>query len=199
MAHFEVANLQGEHFGPVSFALQGGECMAVSGPSGAGKTQLLRALADLDPHQGEVLLEGRRQCDLAATAWRRRVALLPAQPQWWAETVAEHFPGRPPENWLALLGLDAALLDRQVTRLSEGEQQRLALLRLLCNEPRVLLMDEPSGRLDPDNVTRLERFVEEYRQRTGAAVVWVTHDPMQARRVATRHVHMAGGSMEEVQ
>src|SRR5437762_11925398 len=75
----------------VSFTLSATECIAVKGPSGAGKTLLLRAIADLDPNQGVVTLDGRDRSTIAAPEWRRLVGYVPAEPGWWAETVGEHF------------------------------------------------------------------------------------------------------------
>ena len=75
-----------------SFELADGECVGVRGASGSGKTLLLRAIADLDPNDGIVQLDGRSRADMTAPAWRRLVAYVPAEPGWWAETVGAHFP-----------------------------------------------------------------------------------------------------------
>ena len=76
---------------PASFALSSGECIAIRGPSGAGKTLLLRAIADLDPNAGVVTLEDRDRSTIPGPHWRRLVGYVPAEPGWWAETVGEHF------------------------------------------------------------------------------------------------------------
>ena len=81
-----------------------GECVALIGPSGAGKTRLLRALADLDPNQGEVTLDGRARETMPAPGWRRLVTYIAAEPAWWADTVGEHFA-----DWTAAAPLLAAL------------------------------------------------------------------------------------------
>ena len=87
----QVRGLRTKILKPVSFSLAAGECIAVRGPSGAGKTLLLRAVADLDPNQGEVSLEGRDRSTIPGPEWRRLVGYVPAEPGWWAETVGEHF------------------------------------------------------------------------------------------------------------
>ncbi|MGH6915229.1 MAG: ABC transporter ATP-binding protein, partial [Geminicoccales bacterium] len=69
----------------------GGECVAVMGPSGGGKTRLLRAIADLDPNQGEVSAAGVDRSAVSAPAWRRLVGYVPAESGWWAERVGAHF------------------------------------------------------------------------------------------------------------
>ncbi|MEW5962448.1 MAG: ATP-binding cassette domain-containing protein, partial [Pseudomonadota bacterium] len=71
---------------PLSFSVQSGECLAVEGPSGSGKTRLLRAIADLDPADGHILLDGLAREEAPATEWRRLVRYAAAEPAWWTET-----------------------------------------------------------------------------------------------------------------
>lgn len=179
--------LRSSHFGPLSLYLHAGECLAVSGPSGAGKTLLLRALADMDPNEGEVRLQGRLREDIAPPQWRASVALLSAEPAWWADEVGAHFPADcdPP---FAQLGFEEDVRRWQVARLSSGERQRLALLRVLCARPRVLLLDEPTANLDAKNTARVEALVEDYKQREQAGVCWVSHDAAQRERIADRQL-----------
>ena len=73
-----------------------------------------------------------------------------------------------------------------VARRSGGERQRVALLRMLANQPRVLLLDEPTANLDQDNVARVEKLVAAYMADQSAGVLWVSHDPRQTTRVARR-------------
>jgi ABC-type bacteriocin/lantibiotic exporter with double-glycine peptidase domain len=139
-----------------------GECVCLSGPSGAGKSLLLRAIADLDPHAGQVWLDGHEASEFAPRDWRRRVGLLPAESQWWHEQVGAHFAAVNEAQWQAL-GFGLETLTWQVARCSTGERQRLALLRLLANQPRVLLLDEPTASLDPTSVEHVEALVAAYR------------------------------------
>jgi ABC-type iron transport system FetAB ATPase subunit len=182
--------------GPVTLSLCAGECLCITGPSGSGKTLLLRALADLDPHEGEVWLQDVPAHAIAPPQWRTQVGLLPPESSWWLRTARAHFPAQLPVAPVQL-GLDEALLERPVGRLSSGERQRLALLRLLANRPHVLLLDEPTANLDADNTLRVERVVAEYRQQRPAAVVWVSHDPAQVQRVATRRARLVDGLLKE--
>ena len=92
-----------------------------------------------------------------------------------------------------VMDLDAERLHGPVARLSSGECQRFALLRLLANRPRVLLLDEPTANLDPDNVSRVERLIADYIREEQAAVLWVSHDPRQMRRVADRRMRLEAG------
>ncbi len=194
-----VTDLSRLGLGPLSFTVEAGECLALSGLSGAGKSLLLRAIADLDPNEGRVSLDGDSREAMPAPAWRRRVAYLAAEAGWWAETVAEHFADWPAARPLVeALGLPADCGDWPVARLSTGEKQRLALVRSLLLEPRVLLLDEPTSGLDPDAVQRVEELIRA-RRKDGVAVLWVTHDRAQARRVARRWAEIENGQLREVE
>lgn len=192
---FEVKSLRGPNVPPVSFALQAGEVLTVQGESGVGKSQMLRALADLSPHEGRVYLEGVEQSTMPAAKWRRQVALVPAESGWWADTVAEHFARRPDKDWWKSLRLRPSLWDAEVERLSSGERQRLAVLRALILTPRVLLLDEPTANLDHENALAMAELLLDYVERYKAAAVWISHNPEEVRGHASRWLDMtpAGG------
>ena len=195
MSRLEVRELRYLRGGPLSLSVEPAECVSLMGASGSGKTLLLRALVDLDEHEGDVSLDGARCSDVAAPAWRRRVGMLPAESAWWAETVAPHFPKTYDGAKLEGVGLDASILDAAVERLSTGERQRLALARVLANEPEALLLDEPTASLDSANIERAEALIAAYRTETSAAVLWVSHDREQAARVASRHARLQDGTL----
>jgi len=187
---FEVKDLRGQTVPPVSFALRGGEVLTVQGESGVGKSQMLRALADLSPHEGEVRLDGTEQQAMPATEWRRQVVLVPAESGWWAETVAEHFPRRPSADWWERLRLRPSLWEAPVERLSSGERQRLAVLRALVLEPRVLLLDEPTANLDRENAAAMARLLLDYVDQRASAAVWISHNPDEVRNHAVRWLEL---------
>lgn len=183
---FSVQQVAGAHLPPVSFTLASGEVLAVQGASGVGKSQLLRALADLSEHSGTVVLDGVAQSSVAPAEWRQQVVYVPAESGWWADTVADHFTVRPSADWLRQLSLAPDLLQAPVERLSTGERQRLALLRALALQPKVLLLDEPTANLDSANTRAVAQLVANYVQTQAAAVVWVTHDATEHERVGAR-------------
>ncbi len=191
-----VRDLSVHHIGPVELSVEKGECVCIAGPSGIGKSLLLRGIADIEPHDGEVLLDGVRATTYAPPQWRRQVGLLPAESAWWLETVAEHFT-TVDEQQLQTLGLTTSILGTPVSQASTGERQRLALLRLLQNQPKVLLLDEPTSGLDPENTKRVETLLQIFRQQHQASILWISHDPSQIRRVCDRSLTFNGRSLTE--
>ena len=181
--------------GPVTLAVDEGDCLCISGPSGSGKSLLLRAIADLDPHEGQVYLQGEAATSIPPPAWRTRIGLLPPDSSWWLPQAGDYFHNGMPLP-LEHIGLAVDILAQPVTRLSSGEKQRLALMRLLSNRPRVLLLDEPTANLDPANTLRVEAVITEYRRAQKAAVIWVSHDPEQIARVANRYYELDNGTLQ---
>lgn len=179
---------------PVSFTLEAGETLCLSGPSGIGKTVLLRAIADLDPNQGEVSLDSQPRESWPVTEWRRRVMLVPSESYWWAPRVGDHFEVVDIAA-LEKLGFTESVLGWEVARLSSGERQRLAVLRALSLLPEIVLLDEPTANLDEENVRRLEKFLLEYRDKQRAALLWVSHSETQRQRVANREFRLTSAGL----
>lgn len=187
MASLTVKKLKFHHLGPISFNISAAQCASLTGPSGIGKSLLLRAIADLIPHQGDIFIDDSDCQVIPAPKWRKLAGLLPAKSVWWFDTVGEHFHSVD-ETAFSALNFNRDVLQWSVKRLSTGEQQRLSLLRMLQNTPKVLLLDEPTASLDADNVNRAEALIKTYQQQQSTAVLWVTHDKDQAQRVAERYL-----------
>jgi len=179
----------------VDLVIAPGEIACLSGPSGSGKTRLLRAVADLEPHAGQIRLGGRRQDSEPAHRWRRSVMLVPAESQWWHERVGGHFARAMPET-LAELGFGPEVTDWSISRLSSGEKQRLALVRALSYDPEALLLDEPTANLDAQSTARVEAWLTRLIRERRLPALWVAHDPSQIERVGDRHLRIVGDRVE---
>jgi ABC-type proline/glycine betaine transport system ATPase subunit len=163
------------------------------GPSGSGKSTLLRLLNRLaDPDSGRLLYEGKDVREYDPLALRREVSLVPQLPALIEGTVHDNVAYGPrlagrsfnARSCLELAGLDPAFEDRDASKLSVGEQQRVMLARALALEPRVLLLDEPTSALDRAARDAVEGTLRRLRTRTAISLVVVTHDIAQARRLA---------------
>jgi ABC-type lipoprotein export system ATPase subunit len=178
-------------FSGLDASFQGGRLTVVTGPSGSGKTTLLQLLAGLDlPDEGEVLVGGTvvHALDRAGRAElrRREIALVPQQhglvPFLSARENVElglAIRGAKGEPHESLAGVGLAERAGQLTsRLSAGEQVRVAVARALAARPALLLVDEPTARLDQANALRLATLLSALARETGAAVVCATHDPV---------------------
>jgi putative ABC transport system ATP-binding protein len=184
----------------IELELSWGELVAVRGPSGCGKTTLLRAAAGLiDPHDGTVTLDGAKPSELGWPVFRRRSILIGQRPVLLAGGVC-HNLARPfgygtasgsfdEERGLSLLrrlGLTRTQCDQEAGSLSQGEQQRVCLVRALLCEPDVLLLDEPTSALDEQSTAAVEELVREEAGRRGLAALIVTHSRAQAERWCDR-------------
>lgn len=182
---------------PLSFEVAEGECLGIEGPSGSGKTRLLRGLADLDPVKGYIRIDGVSRAETSATQWRRLVRYVAAEPAWWTETARPVFGDGAQAarafRHLNALGLDAAIADRPLSLVSTGERQRLALVRALSDEPKVLLLDEPTGALDAESVALVEELIR-FQLLSGRIVLLVSHDERQLARLAHSRLQLAAPS-----
>ena len=193
-----VTKLSSTILSSISFTLEKNEVVCISGPSGSGKTQLLRAIADMDVNDAEIFLNQRSRDEFTAPEWRQQVAYLPSDSRWWGRYVNDHFSVLP-DALSSRLGFDKSVGQWEVERLSSGEKQRLALLRVLANKPRVLLLDEPSANLDAENIVAMENLLQAYIEDYDAMILWVTHSQEQIQRIANRVFTMTAGQLQAKQ
>jgi len=177
---------------------------AIVGPSGAGKSTLLRLLNRLaEPDRGEIAYRGQPLSSYKPLALRREVGLVPQLPALLEGTVesnlryAAELAGEPLEleQTLGHAGLDASFAERDVKKLSVGEQQRAMLARALAQRPRVLLLDEPTSALDHAARDTIEAALRELRSELEISTVLVSHDPEQARRLSDWVLRLEGGRL----
>ncbi|NLE50545.1 MAG: phosphate ABC transporter ATP-binding protein [Chloroflexi bacterium] len=194
----------------ISFAADANETLVLIGPSGSGKSSLLRCLNRLEePAPGTVFLRGEDINTLPVTALRRRVGMVFQQPQMFPGTVAENVAYGPalrgetlsPERIAALLEmvtLEPALAGRPANELSGGQAQRVTIARALANDSEVLLLDEPTSALDPIATRAVEETLLSLRERLGLTLIWVSHAVEQARRVGDRALLLDQGRVVRI-
>jgi iron complex transport system ATP-binding protein len=196
----------------VSFTLDAGEVMCVLGPNGSGKTTLLRTLLGLlPPHGGQILLHQKSLFSLSRAEIARIAGYVPqAHQPYFAYSVRDmvlmgrsahlgtfSMPGAHDREVAARvlesLGI-SPLADRPVTEISAGERQLALVARALAQEPRLLVMDEPTASLDFGNQVRvLERIAA--LADGGISILFSTHDPDHAFLAAQRALLLAEGSV----
>ncbi len=194
----------------VELTIDDGQCVGVVGPSGSGKSSLLRAIALLDPwNDGELRFLGEPIHGDQVPPFRRRVVYVAQQPVIAPPTLRDDLrhvfrfasargtlDEREVDSMLVRLGKQANLLDQPVEQLSGGEKQIAALVRALCLSPQVLLLDEPTASLDAVATEAAETMIRQWRQASEQrAVVWVSHDPRQIERVATQVIELHQGRL----
>ncbi len=179
----------------VELSVAGAEVVTLSGPSGSGKSLLLRAIADLDPNTARASIGGKPRESMSAPEWRRRVGYLANDAGWWADRVGDHFPdGADATQTLTELGLPAAAVDWPVSQASSGELQRLSLARMLLRDPEIMLLDEPTSNLDSDNCLLVEEVLKRAAA-NGRGILIVTHDRSQAERIGGRRLLLREGKI----
>jgi putative ABC transport system ATP-binding protein len=207
-------NGEGRLLDSVSLKISAGDRLAMVGPSGAGKTLLLRALAVLDRVDcGDVIWQGRVVRRDRIPSFRTQAMYLHQRPALLEDTVEaalqrpfalrarcrQRYDRQRAIDLLARLGRDHSFLEKHVGDLSGGEIQITALVRALQLDPSVLLLDEPTAALDPQATSAVESLLVRWiaEAPTARAFLWVSHHADQARRVAERLIVMDAGRIRE--
>ncbi|MCB0219643.1 MAG: ATP-binding cassette domain-containing protein [Chrysiogenetes bacterium] len=217
-ALFSVEQLECEVGSRVRLAaplqVRAGEILGIVGPSGSGKSIFLRALALLDPARIEGMRLGEDTPEkLGPAHWRAHVGYLPPAPALWGNPVREDFARvlalkahaerdiqiEAAEELLGKLQLPG-ILDSDSARLSSGEKQRVALARMLWRAPSLLLLDEPTGALDPALRKSARELITSWVREsdTPRAALWITHDHTEARESCSRFLRVADALVSEV-
>jgi iron complex transport system ATP-binding protein len=195
----------------VSFSAAAGEFFMILGPNGAGKSSLLKLIAGIESSQsGHIDILGRPKADYSARDLAKVVALVAQQaPMDFPFSVAETvLMGRSPH--LGLLGIEGErdyelaaeamsftgveqFADRRLDQLSGGERQRVMIARAICQEPRIILLDEPTTALDPAHQLKIMDLMERFRQEKKTTVIMVSHDLNLAALYSDRLLLMKNG------
>jgi putative ABC transport system ATP-binding protein len=186
----------------VDVELETGENLALIGPTGAGKSLLLRCLAGLDAaDEGRIAIDNKPLDERQMPAYRARVVYLHQRPALWEGTVEDNlqavfrlaahrskgYDRSVVIRWLEAFDRDAGFLEKDAADLSGGEAQIVALTRALSVEPSVLLLDEPSASMDATATEQAEELVARWvAEAPGRASMWTSHDVAQVERVADR-------------
>jgi len=196
----------------VDLEINKGEITALIGPSGAGKTSLIRLLNRLDdPIDGQVLYQSRPIAEYPVRQLRRQVGFVFQTPVMFPGTVRDNLLQASKlsgdtksdleervEEVMALAEVESSLADRDGDRLSVGQKQRVNIARAMMTSPEVLLMDEPTSALDPETADKLMETVRRLGSDNGLTVVMITHRLSEARRASDSIVLMEKGRIVEV-
>lgn len=195
-------------FNALSHTINKGDFLLLKGPSGGGKSTMLRLIARFEePCSGMLYFNGKPAIEYAPQEYRRQVCLVQQTPTLISGTVRENLllpfsfaanqsVPQPSDSVLRekLQGLllGGVSLDTAAKTLSVGQKQRLCLVRSMLLEPQVLLMDEPTSALDPESRTIVEEATEEL-CRQGVTVLWVSHNEFEPNEVSFSVLHVGGG------
>jgi osmoprotectant transport system ATP-binding protein len=198
----------------LSLTVDEGELLVLLGGSGSGKTTTLKMINRLiEPSAGSVLVDGRDVAELAPHDLRRRIGYAFQQVGLFPHmTVAENIEVTPAllgwtedklrrrvDELLALVELDPdETRDRRPDQLSGGQQQRVGVARALAARPRLMLLDEPFGALDPLTRHRLQESFVRIRRELGLTAVFVTHDMVEALVLGDRIAVLQAGRLVQV-
>ena len=193
----------------VDLVVSPGEIVCLLGPSGSGKSSLLRCINRLtEPPPGSIFLNDADVTSLDVLQLRRQVGMVFQQVALFQGTVADNIAYGPAfqditlgadrvRQLLALADLPEEMASWDSGKLSGGQGQRVALARALATDPTTLLLDEPTSALDPAATRNIEATVLKLRETLQLTVLWVTHDPEQAKRVADRLYLLVDGRIAD--
>ena len=191
----------------IAFQVFQNELLCITGPSGAGKTSLIRLLNGLQsPSSGTLLFHGKTLSEMDFTLLRKKVGMVFQNPVILEGSVRDNLSlanrwaqsesGFQDTDLMLILdkvGLSAIPLEQNASDLSGGEQQRLNLARVLLNQPEVLLLDEPTANLDGKQADKILDLVRDLTQSYALTTVMISHDEARVRQYGDRILYMDQG------
>ena len=193
----------------VNLEVQAGDFLTLTGPSGGGKSTLLKIIASLiSPSDGEIIFQGQNQRDYEITTYRQLVSYCFQQPSLFGQNVADNlqFPfvirneassQVQIEQALTKVNLPTSYLNKNITELSGGEKQRVALLRNTMFLPKILLLDEVTVGLDARSIEIVHQFIKQLWQEAGLTIIQITHNQMELSQAA-KVLWLEEGSLSDV-
>ena len=184
------------------FTLKRGEIIYIKGESGCGKSTFLKLLNRLiEPDSGRVEFHGKPYSSIDVLELRRKIQLVPQTTFLMPDmTVRENLLFASPDtveerivHLMDAFNLPLNLLESFGSKLSVGQAQRFSVIRALLMKPEVILLDEPTAALDPDNREKFQRSFLRLHSEEGLSTVWVTHDELQVANENGRRVLMEKG------
>ena len=193
----------------INLEVQAGDFLTLTGPSGGGKSTLLKIIASLiSPSEGEIIFQGQNQRDYEITTYRQLVSYCFQQPSLFGQTVADNlqfsFVIRKEassqaqiEQALTKVNLPTSYLNKNITELSGGEKQRVALLRNTMFLPKILLLDEVTVGLDARSIEIVHQFIKQLWQEAGLTIIQITHNQAEISQ-AVKVLWLEEGSLSDV-
>ncbi|WP_340081072.1 ABC transporter ATP-binding protein [Streptococcus agalactiae] len=194
----------------INFAIDEGDFVSIVGPSGSGKSTVLKLASGLmSPTAGHIFFDGKDLNQLEPVESRKMISYCFQTPHLFGNTVEDNisFPYhirhekvdyRRVDNLFQRFEMDQSYLKQDVKKLSGGEKQRIALIRQLLFEPKVLLLDEVTSALDNHNKAIVEKVIKSLHDK-GITILWITHDEEQSRRFANKVLKVVNGSIEAME
>lgn len=190
----------------ISINIEEGDFISIGGPSGSGKSSLLKIIATIiSKTDGEIFYKGIPLEQYEPTLYRREVSYCFQSPVLFGKTVRDNlsfpyeirqmeFDQKKAVNLLSVLGLSESDLDKEIKFLSGGEKQRVALIRNMLFEPKVLLLDEVTSALDEANRTIIWNWLRTLKKRGSITILMVTHNDEEAL-LADKNIQIVDGKI----
>lgn len=187
----------------VSFSIPTGQIVGLLGPNGAGKTTTMRMITGfLEPSSGTVTIDGINICENPVEA-KKKIGYMPESAPLYGEMIVEDYLvyiakiyGQNPEEKVPALCAECGLkevMSKNISELSRGNRQRVALAHALMNDPEILILDEPTSGLDPNQVEDVRAIIREIgKTRT---VIVSTHILSEVETICSRAIIISGGKL----
>ncbi|VTS16766.1 ABC transporter ATP-binding protein [Streptococcus pseudoporcinus] len=194
----------------LSFTIDEGDYVSIVGPSGSGKSTLLKLASYLQsPTSGAIIFDGKSLEDYNPIELRQAISYCFQTPHLFGDKVKDNiqFPydirhlsldQTRVKELFELFKMDLSYLEQDVKKLSGGEKQRIALIRQLLFEPRLLLLDEVTSALDSVNKEIVENVIARLHNK-GITILWITHDSSQSKKYANKRLTIVSGELESME